>query len=689
MELKDLIVVPNIADRLRLPVKSDKVLGPPLAVPEEDQAHEMPIHGEVCTISGGFSRGGPTASQRKRYVRAVNSVAEEGSDDQWESDLVFTRADLRDVVPHDNDPVVISVVTVGRKVHRVLVDQGSSADVMFWSTFNKLQLSPDLLRPYTGSLYGFTGDQVEVSRSTRLYYRLLPRHHFRLPDWYNRRHQPVDNVVERQIGGKIFKLGRLLSQEEQDEVAAVISRHLDAFALTASNMPGIDPNFLCHHLTMDAKVRPVRQRRRKFNEERCLVVKEETQKLLSAGYIREIQYPEWLANVVLVKKANRKWRMCVDFTDLNKACPKDSYPLPSIDALVDSASGCKKLSFLDAFSGYNQIKMHPRDEMKTAFMTKTCSYCYKVMPFGLKNAGATYQRLMDKVLAPMLGRNVQAYVDDMVVTSQERGRHTTDLEELFATISKYCLKLNPEKCVFGVEAGKFLGFMLTERRIEANPDKCATIIAMRSPTSVKEVQQLTGRMATLSRFVLPEEQDQVQRPIYFVSKALQGPESRYQSLEKAALAVVFSTRRLRHYFHSFTVVVMTNLPIQKVLQKPDVAGRMVRWAVKLSEFDIQYKPRGSIKGQVYADFVAELSPGGGPQEVELGSQWMLSVDGSSNQQGSGAGIVLEGPNGVLIEQALCFAFKASNNQVEYEALIVGMLLAKEMGAQSLLVKSDS
>jgi len=184
MELKDLIVVPNIADRLRPPVKSDKVLGPrkdswcefheafghhinnclalghqldelvkngfmkdylvgpattaALIVPEEDQAHEMPILGEVHTISGGFSEGGPIASQRKRYVRAVNSVAEEGSDDQWELDLVFTRSDLRDVVPHDNDPVVISVVTTGRKVHRLLVDQGSSADVMFWSTFNKL-----------------------------------------------------------------------------------------------------------------------------------------------------------------------------------------------------------------------------------------------------------------------------------------------------------------------------------------------------------------------------------------------------------------------------------------------------------------------------------------------------------------------------------------------------------------------
>jgi len=120
------------------------------------------------------------------------------------------------------------------------------------------------------------------------------------------RPRPEDYIVERQIGGKVFKLGRFLSQEEREEVVAVISRHLDAFAWNAADMPSIDPDFLCHRLTMDAKVRPVRQRRRKFNEERCLVVKEETQKLLSAGLIREIQYPEWLANVVLLKKANGK-----------------------------------------------------------------------------------------------------------------------------------------------------------------------------------------------------------------------------------------------------------------------------------------------------------------------------------------------------------------------------------------------
>ena len=169
---------------------------------------------------------------------------------------------------------------------------------------------------------------------------------------------------------------------------------------------------------------------------------------------------------------------------------------------------------------------------------------------------------------------------------------------------------------------------------------------------------------------------------------LQGPEVRYQALEKATLAVVFSARRLRHYFHSFTVLVMTDLPIQKVLKKPDVAGSMVKWAVELSEFDIKYEPRGPIKGQIFADFVVELSSEAARVEGD-DFRWVLSVDGSSNQQGSGAGVILEGPNGVLIEQSLRFAFKASNNEAECEALIAGILLAKEMGARVLMAKSDS
>ena len=155
---------------------------------------------------------------------------------------------------------------------------------------------------------------------------------------------------------------------------------------------------------------------------------------MTTGFIREVYYLDWLANIVLVKKANKKWRMCMDFTDLNKTCPKDSFPLPRIDQLVDSIVGHKLLTFMDAFSRYNQIKMAKEDQEKTAFITSQGLYCYKVMPFGLKNTGATYQRLVNKMFSKKIDRNMEVYVDDMLVKSKEELAHLDDLKETFATL---------------------------------------------------------------------------------------------------------------------------------------------------------------------------------------------------------------------------------------------------------------
>ena len=143
-----------------------------------------------------------------------------------------------------------------------------------------------------------------------------------------------------------------------------------------------------------------------FVSERDQAIAEEVRKLQEAIFIREVYYPDWLANVVMVKKASGKWRMCVDFADLNKACPKDSYPLPRVDVLVDSTARHQLLSFMDAFSGYNQIRMHKDDQEKTSFVTSQGLFYYRVMPFGLKNAGTTYQRLMNRMFAPQISRNV-------------------------------------------------------------------------------------------------------------------------------------------------------------------------------------------------------------------------------------------------------------------------------------------
>ena len=192
---------------------------------------------------------------------------------------------------------------------------------------------------------------------------------------------------------------------------------------------------------------------------------------MKVWFIREINYPEWISNVVLVKKANGKWKMYVDFTDLNKACPKDSFPLPKIDQLVDSTAGHGLLSFMDAVLGYNQIPMFEQDEESTTFITNQGWFCYRVMPFGLKNAGATYQRLVNKIFKPLIERTMEVYVDDMITKSKIPKEHVKHLEETFGLLRKYKMKLNPEKFAFGVESGKFLGFMVSHRGIEANPEK--------------------------------------------------------------------------------------------------------------------------------------------------------------------------------------------------------------------------
>nr|KYP43928.1 Retrovirus-related Pol polyprotein from transposon 17.6 [Cajanus cajan] len=348
-------------------------------------------------------------------------------------------------------------------------------------------------------------------------------------------------------------------------------------------------------------------------------------------------------------------------------------------------------NFLDAYSGYNQIRMHPSDEEKTAFITENANFCYRVMPFGLKNAGATYQRLMDKVFQKQIGRNIEIYVDDMVVKSNSIAEHISDLAEIFGALRKHNMRLNPEKCTLGVKGGKFLGFMLSVRGIEANRDKCQAVIDMRSPSNLKELQQafeaLKATLATLPILtrpdpsspllvylavsveaissVLVQEKEGTQTPIYFVSRLLQDPETRYQLIEKVALGFVHTSRCLRHYFQSHRVVVHTDCPISKVLGKPELARRMMAWSVELSQFDITFKPRGPIKAQCLVDFVNELHPHGYFEE----QWWTLHVDGSSNCRGSGAGVILEGPKGIVLEQSLRFQFKASNNQAEYEALL--------------------
>jgi hypothetical protein len=193
--------------------------------------------------------------------------------------------------------------------------------------------------------------------------------------------------------------------------------------------------------------------------------------------------------------------MCIDYTDLNKHCPKDPFPLHRIDQVVDSMAGSVLLCFLDCYSGYHQISLHPNDEDKTTFITPRDIYCYKVMTFGLKNARATYQKAIQKCLASQIGKNIEAYVDDVVVKTTIEDQLIADLTETVANLREFKWKLNPTKCVFGVPSGLLLGFMVGHRGIEANPAKVDTIRKMAKPSNKKDVMKLIGMMAALGRFI--------------------------------------------------------------------------------------------------------------------------------------------------------------------------------------------
>ena len=280
----------------------------------------------------------------------------------------------------------------------------------------------------------------------------------------------LDKVIIGDDLERFFQVGARLPLQEKEELVKLLRRNVDVFAWDAYEAPGLDPKFICHRLNVDPLVTPKKQPPRCPSNVHVEAIKSEVVKLKQAGAIKEIFYPQWLANTVVVKKKTGKLRVCVDFTDLNKACPKDPFPIPRIDQLVDAIVGHPWMSFLDAFQGYHQIPLAMDDQEKTSFVTPVGNYHYKVMPFGLKNVGSTYQRMMTKMFESQLGKNVEVYIDDMVVKSKLVSEHLADLSNIFEILMRHKLRLNASKCSFRVGSGKFLGYMVTHKGIEVNPD---------------------------------------------------------------------------------------------------------------------------------------------------------------------------------------------------------------------------
>ncbi|GJT59339.1 reverse transcriptase domain-containing protein [Tanacetum coccineum] len=377
------------------------------------------------------------------------------------------------------------------------------------------------------------------------------------------------------------------------------------------DMNGVPRHVAEHRLNVREGCSPVRQKKRGKATDRNQAIQKEVEKLVEAGIMKEVHYHDWLSNPVMVKKHDDSCRM---------------------------------------------------------------------------NARATYQCLVDKAFHKQIGRNLEVYMDDLVIKSRTEDEIVRDIEETFKTLGEINMKLNPKKCIFEVEEGMFLGYKVNSEGLKLCPDKVDAVLSLSSPKCLKDVQKLNGKLASLNRLlaklvekslpffktlkkcmkktpmekeklivylaaanetvsaVLMTEREAKQMPIYFVSRALRGPKLNYTSMEKLVMALVHVSKCLKRYFQAHPIILITDQPIQQILSRPEVAGRLQKWTIELGEYAIHYKPNVSVKGQILADFIVERPEEDSPdtpmeEEEDLPEPWILFTNGSSCTDGFRAGLI--------------------------------------------------
>ncbi|GKE43184.1 reverse transcriptase domain-containing protein [Tanacetum coccineum] len=446
-----------------------------------------------------------------------------------------------------------------------------------------------------------------------------------------------------------------LSAKGQTKLCSLLKENLDIFTWKPSDMTGVPRSIAEHRLNIREGYSLVRQKKRGQAPERAKAIQTKVLKLVEAGIVREVYYHEWLSNPVMVKKHDGSWRMCVDFTDLNKACPQDCYPLPEIDWKVESLCGYPFKCFLDAYKGYHQIQMAESDEEKTAFHTSQGVYCYTKMPFGLKNVGATYQRLVDKAFDNQVGRNIEVYVDDLVIKSQTEAEMLRDIDETFRTLRKINMKLNPKKCTFGAVEGMFLGYMISPEGIKPCPDKIEAVLQLPSPRTIKEVQSLNGKLASLNRFLSKSAERSL--PLFkTLNKCIK--KSDFHWTPKAEQAF----KQLKQHLSELPLLVAPKPKEELIVYMSATHGAisavlMTKRGTVQTTVHFVAEPRTSVKGQILADFLVEKSDES-PSDtlvVETPQEpWTLFTDRSSCVDGSDAGLILTSPEGTEFTYALRF-----------------------------------
>jgi hypothetical protein len=273
----------------------------------------------------------------------------------------------------------------------------------------------------------------------------------------------ADPLEEIDIGDGITPwltfINKNMSLEHKDAIIKLLRDYVDCFTWNYHEMSGLNRELVEHQLPIKSGFRPYKQSARRFNPIIHDRVKEEVERLPGVGFIRSCQYTEWASNIVLIEKMNTsKIQICIDFRNLNKATPKDEYPMPIVDMLINNASAHRVISFLDGNAGYNQFFMAEEDMSKMAFRCPGFIDLFEwvVMTFSLKNTSATYQRAMNLIFHDLLRIILEIYIDDVVVKSDNMNNHLADLRLSLKIMRRYGLKMNPLKCAFGVSAGKFL-----------------------------------------------------------------------------------------------------------------------------------------------------------------------------------------------------------------------------------------
>ncbi|XP_065620485.1 uncharacterized protein LOC136063692 [Quercus suber] len=445
---------------------------------------------------------------------------------------------------------------------------------------------------------------------------------------------------------------------EKEELIEFLKRNLDVFAWNAYEAPGVDPKFICYHLRVNPLIVPKKQPPRRPSKEHADVVKEEVMKLKQAGAIKEVFYPEWLANTMVLKKKSKKW---IFKSQLGK----------SIEVYIDDMVVKSKI-----------ISEHVKDLGSGKFLG------YMVTHRGIE-VNPNQIKAIQNLQPPQNPKEVQKLTGMTVALNRFISRSADRCKPFFSLINKWKEFEWTEECA---SAFQQLKDYLARPPIMSRPEPDEVMFAYIAVVPY-----------AVSLVLIRVDQD-VQRPVYYVSKSLHEAEIRYLPLEKAILVVVLGTRKLPHYFQAHSVVVLTQLPLKSILRSADYTGRIVKWGTILGAFDIKYMPRTSVKGQILADLVAEFTEPSLKEvtakkdmdEKSVGmisqqgpSHWEVYVDSAANQKGSGVGLVLISPERIIIEKSLRLDFLATNNEAKCEALLMGMSMVQRMGGKTVKLFSNS